>query len=222
MTKEIISEKRLSKIAVRENNEKLVDLARFEPKIKTILPEYMKKSGLRRILVRKTVAEKLKKIQSDLPQNMQLVVTSGLRPLRIQEKIYLSFFKQNKKDHPKWSDSKIREETRKIVAPSDKNSPHSTGGAVDLTIYRNNKPVDMGCQIPMTIATKNPDIKKFPINSKYITKFQKYNRKFLSKIMEKHGFVNFESEWWHWSYGDMYWASKNRKKYTLYSSIKSP
>ena len=77
----------------------------------------------------------------------------------------------------------------------------------------------MGCDIPMTIDTKNPDIPKFPTNSNKITAIKKKNRKFLVNIMQKHDFVNLESEWWHWSYGDKYWAAKKNRKFAIYSSI---
>jgi D-alanyl-D-alanine dipeptidase len=39
--------------------------------------------------------------------------------------------------------------------------------------------------------------------------------------MEKYDFVNLESEWWHWSYGDRYWAVKKNKEYTLYEPVQS-
>jgi len=214
-----MEEKELNKIPIKENNERLVDISKFDSRIKIIIPEYMKNTSLKKMLVRKTVAEKLKKIQSELPSNMNLVVTSGLRPLKIQTEIYKVFFKKNKKEHPNWSKEKVREETRKIVAPPDKTPPHSTGGAVDLTVCKDNKPLDMGCSIPMTIATDNPEIHKFPTNSKKITKKQKENRKFFAELMKKYGFVNLESEWWHWSYGDRYWATKKNKRFAIYGSI---
>ncbi len=79
----------------------------------------------------------------------------------------------------------------------------------------------MGCEIPMTIDADNPNINKFPTNSKNITKEQRKNRDFLINLMKKHDFVNLESEWWHWSYGDRYWAVKKNKKYAIYGTIQS-
>jgi D-alanyl-D-alanine dipeptidase len=32
------------------------------------------------------------------------------------------------------------------------------------------------------------------------------NRNTLIAAMTATGFVNYPSEWWHWSYGDRYWA----------------
>lgn len=46
--------------------------------------------------------------------------------------------------------------------------------------------------------------------SKYISKEAENNRKILIKAMEKAGFINYPTEWWHWSYGDCYWAYFNK------------
>jgi zinc D-Ala-D-Ala dipeptidase len=216
----IISEKELNKVQQKENNEPLLNISEFDSRIKVLIPEYMKCYGFNNILVRKTIAKKLSRIQSELKPNMNLVITSGFRPIEIQRRIYDSFYKKNKRDYPKWLDEKIREETRKIIAPPDAIPPHSTGAAIDLTIYKDNKPLDMGCEIPMIIDVKNPDIPKFPTNSRNITKIQKENRRYLSRLMKKYDFVNLESEWWHWSYGDKYWAAKKGKTNSIYSSIK--
>ena len=35
-------------------------------------------------------------------------------------------------------------------------------------------------------------------------------RELLINIMTKVGFVNYPLEWWHWSYGDRYWAAVNK------------
>ncbi len=35
------------------------------------------------------------------------------------------------------------------------------------------------------------------------------NRKLLIECMQKIGFENYSTEWWHWSYGDCYWGFLN-------------
>ncbi|MEV1002288.1 M15 family metallopeptidase [Nonomuraea sp. NPDC050202] len=32
------------------------------------------------------------------------------------------------------------------------------------------------------------------------------NRRLLAQAMSAAGFTNYPTEWWHWSYGDRYWA----------------
>ena len=46
----------------------------------------------------------------------------------------------------------------------------------------------------------------------------KENRALLIDVMEKAGFINYPTEWWHWSYGDKYWAFMTGASHALYSS----
>lgn len=45
--------------------------------------------------------------------------------------------------------------------------------------------------------------------SKSISETAKKNRQILIQSMEQVGFINYPPEWWHWSYGDRYWAFMN-------------
>jgi D-alanyl-D-alanine dipeptidase len=43
----------------------------------------------------------------------------------------------------------------------------------------------------------------------------------LYKVMIKAGFSNFFREYWHYSYGDGYWAMKRKKKISIYNIPKT-
>ena len=45
------------------------------------------------------------------------------------------------------------------------------------------------------------------------------NRKIMGDVLTKVGFVNYPTEYWHWSYGDRYWAYHKKEPYALYRSI---
>ena len=45
------------------------------------------------------------------------------------------------------------------------------------------------------------------------------NRDIMSSALTKVGFVNYPGEYWHWSYGDRYWAYHAREKEALYGTI---
>jgi D-alanyl-D-alanine dipeptidase len=47
----------------------------------------------------------------------------------------------------------------------------------------------------------------------------KVNRKLLIDVLSKVGFVNYPTEWWHWSYGDRYWAHQANSSHALYGSV---
>jgi zinc D-Ala-D-Ala dipeptidase len=42
------------------------------------------------------------------------------------------------------------------------------------------------------------------------------HRDILAQAMDAAGFINYPQEWWHWSYGDRYWAFQTSAEATLY------
>lgn len=41
----------------------------------------------------------------------------------------------------------------------------------------------------------------------------------MGDVLEAVGFVNYPTEYWHWSYGDRYWAYHKQKSNALYTSV---
>ena len=88
---------------------------------------------------------------------------------------------------------------------------HNTGGAIDLTLSKNGKEINMGTNFDyfgekawtnyFEINENNEDIKN--------------NRRILYNLMIEEGFVNLPSEWWHYDYGDKVWSyfTKNKIMY---------
>lgn len=75
-----------------------------------------------------------------------------------------------------------------------KNSVHSMGYAVDLTIVNisTNKELNMGTIFDFFGELSHTDNSNISIEAKR-------NRQFFKKHMEKHGFENLWCEWWHYS-----------------------
>jgi len=46
------------------------------------------------------------------------------------------------------------------------------------------------------------------------------NRKTLTAALTNAGLVNYPTEWWHWSYGDRYWAFVTGAPHALYGPTK--
>jgi hypothetical protein len=40
----------------------------------------------------------------------------------------------------------------------------------------------------------------------------------MSKVLEAVGFVNYETQYWYWSYGGLYWAFYKKKPYARFGS----
>ena len=82
----------------------------------------------------------------------------------------------------------------RYVADPKKGSGHNRGIAVDLTLINleTGKELNMGTGFDNFTDTAHHDFQKLPA-------LVLENRRLLKSVMEKHGFVSFSSEWWHYS-----------------------
>ncbi|AYN04560.1 peptidase M15 [Flavobacterium sp. 140616W15] len=81
----------------------------------------------------------------------------------------------------------------KYVADPKKGSIHNRGGAVDITLVDSNgKELDMGTSFDFFG-------KEASHNYLNLSDTIKANRQLLKKIMIKHHFNSFDSEWWHYN-----------------------
>lgn len=213
----LISDSELKRIPIRDNKEKLVLANSFSAGIIFKPAMYLKNAGpnVCRLskLIRQNVAQRLKSAKSYLPRGYKLCLRCGYRSLALQRKIYRQFLSNLKTKHPHWSSDKLCHETSKFIAPPDIIPPHSTGGAIDLTIInKTGRCLNMGTRLGSL------NIKSYT-SYKSIGRAAKNNRRLLIRIMSKAGFVNYPTEWWHWSYGDRYWAAVREKKYSIYKGL---
>ena len=96
--------------------------------------------------------------------------------------------------------------------------PHSTGAAIDVYLVDDHgKPLDMG--IHPKDWMKDKDGRLSLTNSKIISDEATSNRQIMSHVLSKVGFVNYPTEYWHWSYGDKYWAFVKQQPFAIYGSI---
>lgn len=162
--------------------------------------------------VRATVALMLRKAQEHLPEGMHLKIIDGFRPLIAQKKIYLHHFRKFKRERH-IGDEEAGKITDSWVSNPWKNvPPHSTGGTVDLTIADDEgNDLDMGSPV-------NSVSRRSLTRSRDISAKARRNRRLLIEAMTGAGFVNYENEWWHWSYGDRRWAVAKHKKAAIYGT----
>jgi len=186
-------------------------------------PQYVKASltEFKCILVRETIIKKLLEAQSLLPEGLQLRAYEGYISLRMQKKYFSQKFAIVRQDNPEFSQEEAFIETTKLVSPV-KNlddtiniPPHSTGGAVDVVIVNcQGVPLDFGMDIK-DWAIVAPSLCETECEA--ISPEAKQNRKLLFRVMTQVGFVNYFTEWWHFSYGDKYWAFQLNRKNAIYS-----
>ena len=48
------------------------------------------------------------------------------------------------------------------------------------------------------------------------------NRRIMFDALTTAGFSNAPNEFWHWSYGDIQWAKRSKKKTAIYGVIERP
>lgn len=150
------------------------------------------------IQVRESVAVKLARVDTALA-GLRLKVWDGFRPRSVQRAIYRQFWDELQKQHPDWSDDELHTAAQQFVAPPDLPGtipPHTTGGAVDLTLADlDGLNIDMGTgfdDFSPKAATFSDDI----------SDDARRNRDILLAAMSNEGFVNYSEEWWHFGYGD--------------------
>jgi D-alanyl-D-alanine dipeptidase len=84
-----------------------------------------------------------------------------------------------------------------FVADPSSGSRHNRGCAVDLTLYE----LKTGREVEMTGGYDEMSERSYP-NYTGGTAGQRARRDLLRRVMERHGFQVYESEWWHFDYRD--------------------
>jgi len=222
-------------IPIADNNEKLIsipseiDFIEPHPYLALGAPY---KSTSRIWSLREGVVSRLVKANNYLQSihnNYSLILYDSWRPVEVQSYMfYLAYERECKKrglecqSNEISSNPEIIKEVEKFWAyPSidDKYPPpHSTGGAIDLSIADNSgRFIEMGCDIDNMDKSASPEFYK-DRNSKEAIIWDE-RRNLLKKVMLKFEFVQHPNEWWHFSYGDQLWAWTNQSRIAIYGKV---
>jgi D-alanyl-D-alanine dipeptidase len=88
---------------------------------------------------------------------------------------------------------------------------------VDLTLAdESGKEIDIGTRLNADPEESNNACFTLAAN---ISDSARANRQLLINTMSKSGFVNYPTEWWHWSYGDRYWAYHTNNPFAFFDSV---
>jgi len=99
-------------------------------------------------------------------------------------------------------------------------APHVSGAAVDLTLADGaGAELDMGTRVNATPEESGGGCYTAAQN---ISTTGVQNRAILIRAMGPAGLVNYPTEWWHWSYGDRYWALQADVRHARYGPIEIP
>lgn len=129
-------------------------------------------------LLREGVAWRLARAARLLPEGLCLLVTEGYRPLAPQQ-----------------------QDGYRCAAEL---GPHVTGAAVDVTLCSAaGDELDLGTAVHASPEESDGACRTAAAN---ITADARRNRRTLSAALSTAGLTNHPAQWWHWSYGDRYWA----------------
>lgn len=130
--------------------------------------------GFNYCLLRKETVIKLKKVQNELEKmGLGLKIWDGFRPFYAQEKFW-----------------EFMPDERYVSNPK-KGGRHTRGTALDLTLITKDKK-------ELLMPSLFDDFsEKAHRDYKNASEEEIINRTILEKVMEKHGFIGYSTEWWH-------------------------
>ncbi|MGW5239425.1 M15 family metallopeptidase [Monashia sp. NPDC004114] len=167
-------------------------------------------------LVRRTVAERLGEADALLPEGVHLLVVEGVRPLGTQRAIHSAYRARLAADHPGLEELDLDRLVSRFVA-SPNSAPHVSGAAVDLTLVADNgEPLDLGTPID---ATPEASGGACYFDAPQIGAEARRLRTVLASALGRAGLVNYPTEWWHWSFGDRYWAHMTGKPFAIHGPV---
>lgn len=206
------------KIRIRDSAEHFVCLNALAPDLLVVHPQYFAR-GYRNaspdLLARAAVAKMLVEAAKLLPRSLKLLIWDAWRPTALQKELFDEEFEKQRARNPGYSEEEVFRETQRFVSvPSNDPAtpaPHLTGGAIDLTICRaDGVPIEMGT--PVDDFSEKAGTRYFEeqaVNGVLADadRLALEHRRLLHGVMTTVGFTAYRDEWWHFDYGDQFWAA---------------
>ncbi len=170
------------------------------------------------VLVRQGLALRLVDARDALPSGVDLKVVEGHRGISDQNAIIEQYTDELRELHPSADAVELDRLSSRFVAPLAV-APHVAGAAVDLTLVdAHGDELWMGTEID---ATPEQSEGACFFHAEVDARARR-NRAILADALSGAGLVNYPTEWWHWSYGDRYWALMTRAGHALYGPVEVP
>lgn len=166
----------------------------------------------RDMYARASVVKRLEEAQKQLPEGLDLLILDTWRTLAFQEElgeIYLD------------EDPELRPGSVASTSDTDIDPPHTTGGAVDLTLSYKGIGLPLGTDFDSfdDLAESNY-FESIPPEADPYQLLIRDLRRLLSMVLIQQEFAPYLQEWWHFSYGDQRWAAQYGHSSSLFSMIR--
>ncbi|MFG3214344.1 M15 family metallopeptidase [Streptomyces tendae] len=197
----LMSDPKVAAVPVQECGEPLVDVLRDSPLL-VDRRKWQDSAGAFAHL-REGVLARLLEAQAQLPPGLRLLFVEGYRPPALQRHYFDKYATRLRAENPEWPPDRIRSAASRYVSPPEI-APHSAGAAVDLTLADlDGRELDLGTRMN---ATPEESAGACYTHADNISDEARSHRSVLGTALAAAGLVNYPTEWWHWSYGDRYWA----------------
>ncbi len=172
-------------------------------------PFYLRQGVLNRLLQAQTLL-------AELQPGWRIQVFDAYRPIAVQQFMVDHTFQQVLRDRHLTAGDLTPDQRQDILelvyefwaVPNPDPAmppPHSTGGAVDVTLLAaTGQVVNMGSPIDELSPRSYPDF--FAESEDVCEQDYHAQRRLLHWVMTGAGFQSHPREWWHFSYGDQFWA----------------
>lgn len=173
--------------------------------------------------LREGVLEKLLHAEQSLPSGFRFRLYEGYRSPEFQDTLFHQQLQRVVLNDPTLSPKDAYSIAAQLVAPTRTYEglplfpPRSSGGAVDIEIVDSNgQVIDFGMEIKdwVSVCPSLCETQALGLSPEAVK-----NRTMLVSVMSEAGFVNYSREWWHFSYGDQYWAYFTGHPYAYYGSV---
>jgi zinc D-Ala-D-Ala dipeptidase len=206
----LLSDPEVVAVPLRESGQPLVDLRDGAP---LRLDDRLADPAGAYAHLRVELVARLVTAQTLLPSGVELLVVEGYRPLRLQTSYFEEHVDLLRARLPGTPAPTLRRMASRYIAPPEL-APHVAGAAVDLTLST----VD-GDELWLGSAVNDTDTTACHTGSTDLGEEARANRDLLVGALRRVGLVNYPSEWWHWSYGDRYWARATGAEHAIYGPV---
>jgi zinc D-Ala-D-Ala dipeptidase len=207
----LMADPRVIAVPVQECGEPLVAVQGLA------VSEHKADLGADRTFLRSGAARRLAEAARLLPEGLRLLFVEGWRAPLVQRHYFESYRDTLRRDGIA-PDDLDRLAGRYVSPPAL--APHTAGAAVDLTLCTpDGAELDMGTRVN---ASPEESAGACYTAATNLGPEAAANRDTLSRAMTAAGFVNYPTEWWHWSYGDRYWALMTGASAAIYGPATRP
>ena len=209
----LMADPRVGSIPVKDNSEPLVDVRLLDG---LRLDALWADPHGHYAHLRQGVVQRLEQAQASLPDGIRLLIVEGFRPAALQRHYFDEYVDELRPLHPELRPYELNTLASRYVSPPEI-APHTAGAAVDLTLCdAHGAELDMGTRIN---ASPEESEGRCYTHADGLSPEAQANRDILSHALASVGLVNYPTEWWHWSYGDRYWALAVGAPVALYGPL---